>query len=249
MLQSFNFSGASTNIAATGSYFLYAECTTARLGINDRVMLMIDGNTAGIRRPGDWIRLPFDAKRWQLIPVDPACAGVVDIGTGHAGTSRTVGQVEIVDGGVQRSLSGSEYLGVGNISAGAGNVPFVGLIHTTRRVSIRKLNIQLNTIAGRIQLRQFTGTPAGATVVTCRSKEVGNVLAGFATHNWQEVSEASALVTPGYGLGVRIVDAMAGGRLAEYLFDPPLVVGLNEGVMLSMNSQASLFCSFEGTVL
>jgi len=249
MLQSFNFSGASTNIAATGSYFLYAECTTARLGINDRVMLMIDGNTAGIRRPGDWIRLPFDAKRWQLIPVDPACAGVVDIGTGHAGTSRTVGQVEIVDGGVQRALSGAEYFGIASPTAGAGNVPYCGISHLTRRVSIRKIVCSLNGLAGRIQARQFTGAAPTANNLICRSKDVGQTIASMNTHRWEEASEASALVTVGFGYGARVVDQAAGGRLAEFFFDPPVVLAAAEGKMLTMNTQSAFFATFEGTVL
>jgi len=82
MFQHFNFTGR-TQFATAGRTLAYLECNASRSSARPSVVVYADGQPLGRLRPGDSVTLDYDAKRWDIAPLDAALTGVVMIGRGR----------------------------------------------------------------------------------------------------------------------------------------------------------------------
>lgn len=106
MLQTLNFSGA-RQVNAKASFFRYESGSAG--GADESIRVRADGNDLGTFLPGDYLKLPFEASCWELVPVTPAAAGVVRLGLGEVGSARLVGNVRVIDGERDKVLAGVCY--------------------------------------------------------------------------------------------------------------------------------------------
>lgn len=113
MLQTLNFVGA-RQIDAKATFFRYQTCNAG--GLDTSIRLKADGNDLGVFIQGDSIELPIACRRWEIVPVTPACVGTVRLGLGRITSGQLSGVVEIVDGGRTRTASG--VAGVGTVAQG-----------------------------------------------------------------------------------------------------------------------------------
>lgn len=95
MLQIHAFPAGGRQIDAVGNFFRYESCTSG--GLDETIRVKADGNDLGTFLPGDWVRLPVQAKRWEISAVTPAAYGAVRVGLGDVGSSRLTGSVRVLD--------------------------------------------------------------------------------------------------------------------------------------------------------
>lgn len=125
MLQTFTFTGTGRQIDAKGTFFRYES--GAAVGADASLRVMADGNDLGTYQPGDAIRLPVEAKRWNITPTSAACVGTVRIGVGRIESARLLGQVEVIDTSRALTESGVSFAGGMGYTASAGYFSRVAL--------------------------------------------------------------------------------------------------------------------------
>ncbi len=247
MLQIFTFSGASQVIDAQGAFFMYAQSTTAPQGIDDRITVVIDGASVGVRRPGDWIELPKAARRWQIIPFDAAARGEIAIGNAKTGTGRVIGQVEIIDGSVAQVLANQHFIGMTYIDPLAANFNGGAIAASGRSIAVAKVTSSC-TAATRIRMRAYTGTPTGVVSFTnARSKNLGASVANAFQFNVRDTVEDFPGAT---FLNVVVQQLTPTNAPSVFNFDPPLILASGEGLMVSSNTANQVLAvTFEGRIL
>lgn len=122
MLQTLNFSGPRL-VNAKANFFRYESGSAG--GADESIRVRADGNDLGTFLPGDYLKLPVDASRWELTPTTPATAGVVRLGMGEVGSARLVGNVRVIDGERDKVKAGVCFVGNGNTPGVGTNGPFV----------------------------------------------------------------------------------------------------------------------------
>lgn len=132
-----DFRGA-TQFDAAGRFFSYTEHTSP--GTVAGARLLVDGQPVGIILPGQSFEVDEDCRRWELVPIDPACTGRVLIGYGRMHTGRVVGPVE-TETALGRTLAGAEFAVGGFRAPAASTFAALGLIATTRAVSVRSARV------------------------------------------------------------------------------------------------------------
>lgn len=159
-MQSHDFRGLLTVVNARGRFVLYASCRSYDLGVSttDEITLYIDGQNAGTRRPGDFIELPKAASRWEIVAGDPAQYGQLIIGDGKSGTARMVGNVRVIDAGLEATNRGFEYFGSVSLGAIVGRAGMCGILAGARAVAIKGLTVWQNA-AGSVRITAASGAP------------------------------------------------------------------------------------------
>nr|WP_295075361.1 hypothetical protein [uncultured Roseateles sp.] len=108
MLQVLNFSGA-RQINGKASFFRYESCSAG--GADESIRVRADGNDLGTFLPGDYVKLPIEAERWEVTPATPTAIGAVRLGLGEVGSARLTGVVSVVDGEKQKVMAGQCFRG------------------------------------------------------------------------------------------------------------------------------------------
>jgi hypothetical protein len=168
MLQTFSFDGTGRQIDAKASFMRYESGSAA--GGNTAVRVTADSNDLGTYLPGDSIELPTDCKRWNVVPLDAACTGVLRLGLGRVQSARLVGQVSVIDAGAEKTNAGRQYWGITSYSDAA-NQSVLAIYANLQTVAIRRLTISSPT-AGDVMIgaSALIGT-SHANVVTPRNKK------------------------------------------------------------------------------
>lgn len=156
MLQTFTFSGAGRMVNAQAGYFRYEAGSAA--GEDESIRVRADGQDLGTYLPGDSIRLPVAAVRWELTPLSAACTGTVRLGMGDVESARLVGRVSVVDEGALKTQAGSQFHGQVRCTAAGALFSLCGILAGAKRVAVKRLGIVSDT-AGRSLLLYGTGAP------------------------------------------------------------------------------------------
>ena len=176
MLQTLAFPAGGRQIDAKATFIRYESGNAG--GLDTTIKVRADGNDLGTYVPGDSVELPVFATRWEIVPVTPACTGVVRLGLGRVTSSKLTGVVEIVESGKERTKAGLAFFDNGFIAnAPATNFGTVQLFNPAasgRRVIVQKLTTscdQTTTVNFA-----FTATQAA----TLRRKVVSKLSGGAA---------------------------------------------------------------------
>ncbi len=198
MLQTLNFSGA-RQVNAKASFFRYESGTAG--GADESIRVRADGNDLGTFLPGDYLKLPFEASRWELTPLTASAVGVVRLGLGEVGSSRLVGNVRVIDGERDKVAAGVCYRGSSAV-AGASNGPFIqvnnppGSLFNLFVQAVRMGSLQADSYGIGTSASQLPNLVAGATANLNRS---GPASAGqIRTDNTGTVQTATKQIAAGY---------------------------------------------------
>ncbi|MBY0235267.1 MAG: hypothetical protein K2W93_09815 [Burkholderiaceae bacterium] len=121
MLQTLNFNGP-RQANGKASFFRYESGSAG--GADESIRVRADGNDLGLFLPGDYVKLPIEASRWEILPTTPTTSGLIRLGLGEVGSARMVGNVRVIDGERDKVAAGVCFRG-GAAAAGGTNGPFV----------------------------------------------------------------------------------------------------------------------------
>lgn len=174
MLQTLTFNGARV-INAEASFFRYESGSAG--GADESIKLRADGQDLGMYYPGDSVELPDRRAMWEITPTTAACAGTVRLGVGRVQSARLVGNVRVIDSGVDKTRAGNQFMSTTGLNAVAG-VFSVGTVYPTNKtVAIKRI-----AIAGSASGTVYIGTATGAPTVNqllqpgMRNKQVGGAV-------------------------------------------------------------------------
>jgi len=173
MLQTFSFDGTGRQIDTAASFFRYESADV--IGGDESLRVYADGNDLGTYLPGDSVRLPVNATRWVITPVNSACVGTVRLGIGTVDSSRLVGNVRVIDSGADKTLEGNQFLGtvLKSATAGAYSVAAIKSKAGGPVLAIRTLGVS-SSIAGDVSFGWCDdgGTATPDTAQTWRNRDV-----------------------------------------------------------------------------
>ncbi|TXC66022.1 hypothetical protein FSC37_09185 [Piscinibacter aquaticus] len=95
MLQTYPFPAGGRQIDAKADFFRYESSVSG--GADDTIRVRADGNDLGLFSPGDSIKLPITASRWEITPITGTVTGAVRIGVGPVQSARVAGNVRVID--------------------------------------------------------------------------------------------------------------------------------------------------------
>jgi hypothetical protein len=159
---------------AAGRFFSYIEHTSP--ATVPGIRLWVEGQPVGVILPGQTFEVDQDCRRWELVPIDPACTGRVLIGYGRMHTGRVVGPVETESAATLAVEGAAHHLcqwGVG----GAGLFRCQGLYAAGRTLIVRRImaaaagyNMYRGTgvptapLSGRVPTNKHPNGPAATAV-------------------------------------------------------------------------------------
>jgi hypothetical protein len=247
MLQGYDFTGVRV-IDAQGSFFLYNRATNPS-GLDERVLLSIDGSRVGYLLPGDRIELPPGkvARRWVLEPVSPTMPGEVMIGDARVSSLRTVGTVRVVDESAAKTLAGLQLFTGSRRGPNAVKFSMSGVQAGARPLALRAVSLT-STAAGSVLLCYGTGAPTD----TPQSSALPNKLLGGAVLGALKMTGlcAAALPTAGELPGVVALQNLpvAANALTPLPLTTPIILpaGYWFGIVgPAINTEVALVCDAE----
>jgi hypothetical protein len=155
MLQTIGFPAGGRQIDAKASFFRYEAVANANGG-DESIRVNADGNDLGLFLPGDAVRLPIEAKRWTITPVNATATGTLRLGVGSVESARLVGNVRVIDQAVDKTRAGSQFIGNISSAANVGNVSVCGIVPKAGTVAVKRLTVSSAT-AGLVSLYRATG--------------------------------------------------------------------------------------------
>jgi hypothetical protein len=179
-----------TPFDAAGRFFSYTEHTSP--GTVPGVRLWVEGQPVGIIHPGQTFEVDEDCRRWEVVPIDPACTGQVLIGYGRMHTGRIVGPVDSTTS-LADSRSGKESFACGYRAPGAGLFAALGINAQTRALAVRSAVV---IAAGATGFNVHKGTGGLCTAPTGTRGLVNKLTSGPAATGLIQYFDAAALSGP-----------------------------------------------------
>lgn len=203
MLQTFTIPSLGRQIDAKASFFRYESGSAG--GLDESLRVYADGQDLGTYLPGDAVRLPVPASRWNITPVNPALVSTVRLGIATVETARLVGNVRVIDSGADKTEALAQFLNSTRVAAQAAAVGLSVLVAGARRVAIKRVQIA----AGSTEAVFFGyGSGAPGTVlssVSANNKRVGGPGSSATVYSATSVvSTPTPLELPGYIFGGRV---------------------------------------------
>lgn len=239
MLQTYTFLAGGRQIDAKASFFRYESA--AALGADESIRVKADGNDLGIYLPGDDVDLPYQAKRWEILPVVGTITGSVRLGLGRVKSSRLAGTISVVDGGKARTLAGSAFIGpvAANLVAAQNAhcqlwVPAGGV----NRLVVKTIAIASGT-GGGVLLRGHNAALSSVYGALTAKLLGSGALAVYETRN-----QNNAGIIGGTALGVYYI---AANQTLTVKLDEPIIIPPGQGLVVVHSALATdLTVTFEG---
>jgi len=182
MLQYYDFNAQTTGAAfpvSSPGRFLYYLAGSA--GGADSTIIVRAGNTGQsvLLKPGQSVRLADSDKSvdtWFIsnYAKSQPILGQLLVGDGYFEDNRISGSVEVIDGGMNRTISDSAFMGLGGNSAGAGLYSQVQLWNpTAAMIAVVKRVVISSATAGIFYLSPSTAA-AATNGGNCASKKIGS---------------------------------------------------------------------------
>lgn len=225
MLQTINFQG-SRQINTAATFFRYESGSAG--GADESIRVRADGADLGLYWPGDAVELPRQCSTWDIEPITPGCTGAVRVGMGRVESARLLGNVRVVDSGVDKTRAGSQFVAAPSLNGIAGVFSIVTVYPTTKKAAIKRLMVSSSS-AGFVYLGTGTGAP---TTNPIAQGGMRNKLIGGATSDLQRAlgtcasQPPTAAEVPGYsGLFTMPVTANV---FVEVPLTTPIVLGAGQ---------------------
>lgn len=182
MLGYFDFSalaaGGESLVNVRGSYFRYNSGSAG--GADTRIIVRADGGLYAILKPGQAVRLPDGLRvgNWRIENYLKAAniAGTVSIGEGWIDDNTITGDVNVIDGGLSRALSGLAFIGTDVCSAAAAQYPHVQLWNPAESGK----NVYVPAFSVSVAVAQVVNVGSLTTGITTTAADFGPKLFGAA---------------------------------------------------------------------
>jgi hypothetical protein len=161
MLQTYKVPAGGRQIDAKATFFRYESSGAA--GVDETISVRADGQDLGTYLPGDNVRLPVHATRWQITPAGATQTCIVRLGLGSVDTARLAGIVSVTNK-IGASVTQIEVTS-GLLATGFLTFPVIAVADNPRGILVRKVSVFAVAGAGASDI-QVTAAPVvpGSTV-------------------------------------------------------------------------------------
>jgi hypothetical protein len=174
MLQTFNITAGGRQIDTKATFFRYESVNGG--GLDETIRVRADNNDLGTYMPGDEVRIPVAATRWEVVPVSPTLTPIVRLGIGQVSSSRIAGTVRVVDQGADKTRGMQQFITSISSVANAGLLSVVGIAPQTVPIAIKRLALSSATagFAG-VYVATGQGTANPSYPIAPKNKLMGGV--------------------------------------------------------------------------
>jgi hypothetical protein len=163
MLQTYDLPAGGRQINARATFIRYRSAVAG--GADDTIRIRADGQDLGVFSPGDWLELPAEATRWEIVPMVGTVTGKLTLGMGRAGSDNLSAAVRVIGTEYEATIRGSHYIGSAEREGSAGLVSIAGMLAVARPAVVSVVTFS-STTAGTVQLVYASGAPTLAPTPT-----------------------------------------------------------------------------------
>lgn len=196
MLQNFNIPAGGRQIDTKASFFRYESANSD--GLDQTIRVRADGNDLGTYLPGDSIRLPVPATRWEVTPVSASMSCIVRLGLGEVDSARLAGIVSV-----------SNRIGAGITAAYGNSAPPVGFTAinciaaalNVKGLLIRRASVSINSAAGGTVVGRMIAAPVQpVSNIPANSYQMAGAVSQNGVNATTAKDELNYIIPAGFGV-------------------------------------------------